>query len=100
MHVDTRYAEEVLSPGSRATRAARHHRTNRQDAPASDPRQAGRGKRKAGQEHSTAQQAKQAQHVLKRKKRVHSCPSCGAAQIMACDKLDSLPLAQLKLVMG
>ena len=98
--MDTRYAEESLSPGSKATRAARHHRTNRQDVPTPDPRQAGRGKRKAGQEESTAQQPKHAQHVLKRKERVQSCPSCCAAQIMACDKLDTLPVAQLKLIMG
>lgn len=98
---------QCLSPSGKSSRASRHQRHHYQiggfmspGASGSSQRQASKGKRKAAAEHGTAQQAQQAQHVLKRKERGQACPMCCAAQMMGCDKLDSLPLAQLKLVMG
>lgn len=108
----SRDAEEgLVSPSSRGNRASQNQRGNAQgrditthavSSPSgSSHRQPPRGKRKAGVQDGTAQQAKHAQHVLKRKERVQSCPMCSAAQSMvACDKLDGLPFAQLKLIMG
>lgn len=67
------------------------------------PKGASKGKRKAGQpEVGSAQQAKHAKHVLKRvgKEKVPSCPLCQSATTMACDKLEVMTLAELKLVMG
>lgn len=66
----------------------------------SSSRAAVRGKRKAQHQDTSAIPAKQAQHVLKRKERVQSCPLCSAAQTVACDKLGGLPFPQLKLIMG
>lgn len=71
--------------------------------PACIPRGGPKGKRKAVQpEVGSAQQAKHVKHVLKRvgKEKVPSCPLCQSATTMACDKLEVMTLAELKLVMG
>ena len=62
-----------------------------------------KGKRKAGaMEGSSAQQAKHAQHVLKRKDRAKPppCPMCHSDTILACDKLEQVSFAELKMIMG
>ena len=90
--------------GGRPGRASRHEEIGPAAASTADsgciPRGAVGGKRKAQHPDSSAQHAKHAQHVLKSRERVQSCPSCSAAQIMTCDKLGELPFAQLKLIMG
>lgn len=62
-----------------------------------------KGKRKADHmEGSSAQQAKHAQHVLKRKDRAKppTCPMCHSDTILACDKLEGVSFAELKMIMG
>lgn len=62
-----------------------------------------KGKRKADvMEGSSAQQAKHAQHVLKRKEKAKppSCPMCHSDTILACDKLEGMSFAELKMIMG
>lgn len=72
-------------------------------SPAAVPKGTSKGKRKADHmEGSSAQQAKHAQHVLKRKDRAKppSCPMCQSDTILACDKLEAVSFAELKMIMG
>jgi len=74
-----------------------------QETALSPTRGGSKGKRRAAQpELGSAQQAKQAQHVLKRlgRERAQSCPLCLSATTLACDKLDVMSFAELKLIMG
>ncbi|DBB18625.1 TPA: Baculoviral IAP repeat-containing protein 6 [Trebouxia sp. C0006] len=74
-----------------------------QETALSPTRGGSKGKRRAAQpELGSAQQAKQAQHVLKRlgRERAKSCPLCLSATTLACDKLDVMSVAELKLIMG
>ncbi|KAL0043350.1 hypothetical protein WJX79_002441 [Trebouxia sp. C0005] len=74
-----------------------------QEIALSPTRGGSKGKRRAAYaELGSAQQAKQAQHVLKRlgRERVPSCPLCLSATTLACDKLDVMSFAELKLIMG
>ena len=69
-------------------------------SPAAPPRGTSKGKRKAdAMEGSSAQQAK---HVLKRKEKSKppSCPMCHSDTILACDRLEGVSFAELKMIMG
>ncbi len=74
-----------------------------QESALSPTRGGSKGKRRAAQpEVGSGQQARQAQHVLKRlgRERAQSCPLCLSATTLACDKLDVMSFAELKLIMG
>ncbi|KAL0040998.1 hypothetical protein WJX77_001679 [Trebouxia sp. C0004] len=74
-----------------------------QETALSPTRGGSKSKRRAAHpELGSAQQAKQAQHVLKRmgRERVPSCPLCLSATTLACDALDVVSFAELKLIMG
>lgn len=90
--------------GGRAGRGGRPGRKAQEDKDDSiSQKGTSKGKRKAdAMEGSSAQQAKHAQHVLKRKDRVKppSCPMCHSDTILACDKLEQVSFAELKMIMG
>lgn len=86
--------------GRRGKRAASVPPEPDQDM-AFSPRGGPKGKRKAAHpEDCSARQAQHAQHILKRKEKTLSCPLCLSATILSCDKLDTLSLAELKMIMG
>ncbi len=97
----------VQGGGGRGGRGGRRGKRAVSAAPEQDnapsPRGGPKGKRKAVHPAETsAQQAKHGQHILKRKEKEKalSCPLCLSATILACDKLDTMSLPQLKVIMG
>ena len=69
-------------------------------SPAAPLKGKSKGKRKADVMEGSS--AKHAQHVLKRKEKAKPpcCPMCHSDTILACDKLEGVSFAGLKILMG